>query len=241
MCSKRACAVSCLAACLLAAGLLVLGYLVGAPVFAQYQLRTSHLTFANSTLLPCGNFAKPPYRVQIINDAVYTLPGMLGATMHAYNASLSTFICDDAAPASECEYPTMVKLGSLIVPEAQLNSGHTTVLSTVTLDVTDSQSLMKGFIMPQLTGLRVMLHMDAEDVSVSVSFVKIGGLHVRKVLTCHYIGLPPNPVTSSEYCPPDQVGEVIGISVECTPGLLNVTKWHPSTSKSATNLEELQV
>eukprot|EP00971_Amphidinium_carterae_P065502 1297845-Amphidinium_carterae.1 len=125
------------------------------------------------------------------DDAVYTLPGMLGATMHAYNASLSTFICDDAAPASEClplllstlmlervtcndtsllridlrmclcaqvsrcEYPTMVKLGSLIVPEAQLNSGHTTVLSTVTLDVTDSQSLMKGFIMPQLTGLRV--------------------------------------------------------------------------------------
>mmetsp|Transcript_60676 Transcript_60676/g.112568 ORF Transcript_60676/g.112568 Transcript_60676/m.112568 type:complete len:244 (-) Transcript_60676:139-870(-) len=243
MCSKRACAVSCFAAVVLTAGLLVLGYLVGAPAFAQYQLKTSHLTFANSTLLPCDNFAKEPHRVQIENDVVYTLPGMLGATMHSYNATLSSLICEDGGGAATCEYPRMVNLGTLIVPEAQLNHGHTTIQNTVVLHVSDSQSLMKGFILPQLALQRVVMQLDAEDVSVSVSFLKIGGLHVRKVLTCEYIGMPPNPTTSSEYCPPDQVGEVIGISIACTPGEFNVTRWHPTTSSSAAPaaVEELQV
>eukprot|EP00403_Amphidinium_massartii_P034046 CAMPEP_0178449138 /NCGR_PEP_ID=MMETSP0689_2-20121128/42372_1 /TAXON_ID=160604 /ORGANISM="Amphidinium massartii, Strain CS-259" /LENGTH=107 /DNA_ID=CAMNT_0020074399 /DNA_START=386 /DNA_END=705 /DNA_ORIENTATION=- len=96
------------------------------------------------------------------------------------------------------------------------------------MDVADRDGLMKGFIFPLLQEQRVVLEIKADDVSIGLSsFLAVSGLRIEKSFTCRYLGLPPNPTTSSAFCPPDQVGEVVGISVECAPGESNVTRWHP--------------
>jgi len=197
------CCLGCLCVSVLVLAVLVpVGIFVIAPKMAQGNLNSAHLSIPNATLLPCTtSFVESIITMDLDNDAP------VGATLHAFNTTLSTYMCPGNTGGNECamENTTEVVLGSYMSPAATLKHGTNQIQQTVSMQVGDVSTLLTGFVLPLVMDKKVLLVVTAHDVSMSILGIHVGKLSLRKELTCtHFATSTENP--DPKYCGPDAAG-----------------------------------
>eukprot|EP00746_Dinoflagellata_sp_MGD_P013512 gnl/MRDRNA2_/MRDRNA2_129242_c0_seq1.p1 gnl/MRDRNA2_/MRDRNA2_129242_c0~~gnl/MRDRNA2_/MRDRNA2_129242_c0_seq1.p1 ORF type:complete len:250 (-),score=32.93 gnl/MRDRNA2_/MRDRNA2_129242_c0_seq1:39-788(-) len=189
------------------------------PGLAQKSMDQTAFALANSTMLPCDNFNSQPYRSELINTVSVKSVSPLSLTMEPVLTTLTTYVCEKDGSITggySCANPVPAELGTFTPPSAILKKGDNSIMQHMTLAVTNQTTVMTGFIFPILMGHKARLTLEAKDASVKMlGMLTIHKLNLKKDLTCSLLGggLPPNPVTSKEYCPDSK--SVTGIEMTC--------------------------
>jgi hypothetical protein len=113
-------------------------------------------------------------------DADINIPGLFGAGLDPYTATLSTMVLDDAGRELKTKFATSN------FPKVQLKRGDNAVDFKVPVQVTDEDVMMKFFTKPIFDeGKQAKLFVDVDALTMHVlGFVPLPGKKLNKVLAC---------------------------------------------------------
>jgi len=201
------------------------------PAMAQQAVNWTVLTITNSTMLPCLT----PH-VQLINQLSLHSSSIFSATVHPFNMTLSTYVCDGGQPGTLCDNSTQTVMGTYWSPEMHMNKGTNIMAQTVNLYVSNMTILLTAFTLPLIStpSKPALLSVYSNDVSVSVFGIKLSKLKLRYDMTCTSIGLStasPDPQICGASADNRQVHSSLhrrlqggfGPEMICKPGLTRKT------------------
>jgi hypothetical protein len=188
--AKLSCKTICIGVCigciLLLAVAVPLTIFVIMPAMAQQAVNWTVLTITNSTMLPCLT-----QHVQLINQLSLHSSSIFSATVHPFNMTLSTYVCDGGHPGTMCDNSTETVMGTYWSPEMHMSKGTNVMAQTVNLYVSNKNVLLTAFTLPLIsTPIKpALLSVYSNDVSVSVFGIKLSKLKLRYDMTCDSIGI----------------------------------------------------
>jgi hypothetical protein len=156
------------------------------PAMAQQAVNWTVLTITNSTMLPCDS-ASP--HVELINTLSLQSSSIFSATVHPFNMTLSTYVCDDGSSGLMCDNSTEAVMGYYWSPEMHMSKGRNSIDQTVNMYVHNRNALTVAFTLPLLSSQNALLSVYSNDISVSVFGIKLSKLKLRYDMTCTSIGL----------------------------------------------------
>lgn len=142
-------------------------------------LKATVVSWPYTTLIPEG----PDYRMVV--DGTITIPGVFGAVLDPYTATLSTMSADASGTFVKSGFP----FAKANFPRMALKHGENKVDFSMTVTPLSGHLLKTQFIDPMFTrGQQVSLAVDAEDITMHVlGAIPIPNKKLHKVFICRAI------------------------------------------------------
>jgi len=142
---------------------------------SQAILNKTVVSWPHATLVPMSSESA------IFNiDGDIKIPGIFGAGLDPYTATLSTMVLDDAGRELKTKFATSN------FPKMQLKHGDNAVDFKMAVQITDESVMMKSFIKPIFDdGKQAKLFVDVDALTMHVlGFVPLPGKKLNKILQC---------------------------------------------------------